>query len=385
MIGIEEARRLIGEKVSCGGIVPAALAESCGYVLAEDVLAEDFYPGADRAMMDGYVIGADEVAGRFPVVGEVAAGEVVEERLGKGEAMRIFTGALVPEGGGRVVMQEDCVRDGDFVEITEIPETEFIRKKGCEAVPGDCVLAAGTRIGGAEMAVLAQVGCVFPKVVEKPKVRHIATGNELVGPESKPDAGKIRDTNSTLMGGLLSGYGLEVDSTRVGDEPGVIEGDWDLLLISGGASVGDHDHGARVLREAGFEVHFDKVNLRPGKPLTFATRGRQVAFVIPGNPVSHYVCFHVAIRMAVELMCGLVPAWDFLDLEVRDEGVLNANFRDTFWPAEVVVDEGELAVRPLRWSTSGDTFSLAGVNGLVRFKDGEVLGSLLLDLPVGGA
>ena len=162
----------------------------------------------------------------------------------------------------------------------------------------------------------------------------------------------------------------------------------DLLLISGGASVGDYDFGARVLRELGFEIHFECLNLRPGKPLIFATRGQKAAFVIPGNPVSHFVCFHVAIRLALERLRGQQAAWAFIDLELGGAETLRGHPRETFCPATVVVREGRLVALPKRWSSSGDTFSLAGTNALVRLasscaaaEPGGRVKVLLLDVP----
>ena len=170
---------------------------------------------------------------------------------------------------------------------------------------------------------------------------------------------------------MLKGQGVALtDSTRVADDPSsltkIAEGDWDLLLVSGGASVGDYDFGAEALRRLGFTIHFDRVNLRPGKPLTFATRGTQAAFVIPGNPVSHFVCYHVAIRLAVELLAGLPESWNLLSLPIDGGEPVKPDSRETFWPAKVSVRDGGLVVAPVRWSTSGDTFSLAGTNALAR-------------------
>jgi molybdopterin molybdotransferase len=169
------------------------------------------------------------------------------------------------------------------------------------------------------------------------------------------------------------------------DDPSALralaESGCDLLLISGGASVGDHDHGAETLRQLGYTIHFDRVNLRPGKPLTFATRGDQAAFVIPGNPVSHFVCFHVAIRLALEIMCGLPAAWDFLEMEIEGAGTLRPNPRETFWPAGVAHRAGKPVAVPKSWSSSGDTFSLAGTNALIRISGEAPPRTLLLDLP----
>ena len=337
-------------------------------------------------MMDGYVVRADAAPGRFKIVAEIAAGEISTQPLKKGEAMRIFTGAILPPSGGRVVMQEECAKHGDSVTIQAFPEPLFIRPKASEAKSGNIVLKKGTRIAATEMAILAQVGCVTPSVIATPVVKHIATGDELVAPEEQPTPGKIRDTNSSLLAGLIAPFGISMESTRVADELKAMaestEGNWDLLLISGGASVGDHDHGADVLRAAGFTIHFDKVNLRPGKPLTFATRGNQIAFVIPGNPVSHFVCFHVAIRLAIELMCGQVLRWDFLlNLEITNPDLIKPNPRETFWPARVSASGGRLIVEALKWSTSGDTFSLTESNALIRIDTGGNHRTLLLDLP----
>jgi molybdopterin molybdotransferase len=391
MISLDEARRLIASHVKPGDAVATPLAGAWGGIL--DVVADALYPSADRSTMDGYVISGNESPGIFTVTGEIMAGAIPTQPLGKGEAMRIFTGALLPAGGGRVVMQEDVRREGDRIFVDALSENPFVRRMGSEAKPGDVVLPKGSRLGAAELAILAQVGAVSPVLVRRPIIRHIATGNELVAPMEIPGPAEIRDTNSSLLAGLFKDLGLELaDSRRVSDDPATITeiagSDWDLLLVSGGASVGDYDFGAEALRRLGFTIHFDRINLRPGKPLTFATRGRQVAFVIPGNPVSHFVCFHVAIRLAVEIMAGRANHWDFLPLDIDGGEPLRADPRETFWPARVRVAGGRLVVTPKRWSTSGDIFSLAGTNALARVNahspaNGRVE-TLLLDLPASG-
>jgi len=368
MISLTEARRIIAESVHPLAPLVVPLPDARGRVLAGEIRADAFYPSGDRATMDGYVLRHDASPGEFPVSGEIQAGAIPPRALEPGEAMRIFTGALIPQNGGRVIPQELAQRNGDRVAFETFPEPRFIRLRGSEAKPGDVILPAGARLGPAELAMLAQVGAVTPLVHGLPVIRHIATGGELVAPDQEPPEGKIRDTNSTLLAALLGIYG-GCRSSRCGDDPAALaeacSGACDLLLISGGASVGDYDFGAEALRRLGFTIHFDKVNLRPGKPLTFATRGRQLAFVIPGNPVSHFVCFHAAIRLAVELLTGITPAWDFLDLEIDDGEPLKPDSRETLWPARVHPRDGRLLATPLRWSTSGDTFSLAGANAII--------------------
>lgn len=376
MISLEAARAVIANAIEALGATTVPLAEARGRVLAEELVADGFYPSGNRAMMDGYVIRGEAEPGEFLVTGEIQAGALPGQALAAGEALRIFTGALVPEGGGRVIPQELVQRDGDRVTIAAFPENLFIRRKGSEAEPGAVILPAGTRLGATELAMLAQVGAVEPRVTRLPVIRHVATGEELVGPEEQPTESMIRDTNSTLLAALVADRGGAVmTSQRCGDDPAALAAfcaePCDLLLISGGASVGDYDFGQRVLRELGFTIHFDKVNLRPGKPLTFATRERQAAFVIPGNPVSHFVCFHVAIRLALELMAGGGSAWDWLELHMADGEALRPDPRETCWPARVEAEGGRLVVKPQRWSTSGDTYSLKRTNALVLVNAGS--------------
>lgn len=390
MISLLEARRLIVEAIAPSAVKTLPLAEVRGLVLAEDVKADAAYPSADRSMMDGYAMGEGDGA-EFHVVGEVRTGGVPGFALQPGECARIFTGAPVPKGAAFVAPQEDVERAGDVVKVVRRSPKNFIRRRGVEAELGDVVLARGSRLGAAELAILAQVGATQVPVHPPARVCHVATGDELVAPDAPLPPGKIRDTNSSLIAALVADAGATlVSQSRCGDDPARL-GEWvrasdgDVLLISGGASVGDYDFGARVLREAGFAIHFDKVSLKPGKPLTFATRGAQIAFVIPGNPVSHFVCFHVGIRLALELWQGVAPRWETVNVELEGSSALRGDPRETFWPARVSVRDGRFVAEPRQWSSSGDTFSLAGTNALLRVVSDVALGSmvpaLLLDVP----
>lgn len=391
MISLSEARQLITSLVKPRASVVLPLASVHGRVLAEDVKADGFYPAGDRSQMDGYVVAAEAGPGRFRLQGEIPAGVVPVESLAEGGCFRIFTGALLPPGGGRVVMQEDVTVDGEEIVIPEFKETLFVRKKGSEAVPGQVVLPSGSVLGGTELAILAQAGAVLPSVYPAPSVRHVATGNELVDPSEIPAPGMIRDTNTSLLRGLAAGLGIaRFQSSRVGDDLALLvkaaDVPDDLVLLSGGASVGAYDYGARALRALGYEIHFDRVNLRPGKPLTFATRGSQVAFVLPGNPVSHFVCWHLAVKLALERLNGQAASWPVAWLPLEDTGgMLAPDPRETWWPAAVSVKDGPLVVSPRRWSTSGNTFSLAGINALIQVNqdspaEGRAL-ALMLGVP----
>ncbi len=391
MIPLNKARDMVKAHVRPGLVASVDLVDAMGKVLASPILAKEFFPDGDRGTMDGYVVRAEQAPVVLKVVGEIRAGDVPERALRDGEAFRIFTGGLIPEGGRRVVPQEMVRREGDELHIESFSENPFIRPRGCEARPGDVVLRKGTRIGPAELAILAQVGAVRPEVVKPPVLLHLATGNELVAPECSPGPGQIRDSNSSLLRGLVNAMGLPFENSfRVNDDPEVMcklidASAFDLLLISGGASVGDYDFGAEVLVKLGFEIHFNQINLRPGKPLIFATRGPQVAFVIPGNPLSHFVTFHAVIRRAIGILSGMDRGWEWIDLEVVDEGRLKPNPRETLWPAQAFIEGGKLKVRPQMWSSSGDSFAIATTNALILVNaDSPSNGfaqTLLLDLP----
>ncbi len=390
MISLTEARRLIAAGIPPRPAVPMPLNAARGLVLAEPVLADAFYPSGDRSQMDGYAVRADAEPGAFRLVGEIAAGTLLDRALQPGECCRIFTGALLPPGAGRVVVQEDAEPSGDIIHLRKFGASSFVRKMGAEASPGQIVIPAGTRLGAAEMAILAQVGLTHPSVVPMPVVHHLATGGELVDPAEIPGPGCIRDTNSTLLRALASAAGITSFSTaRVPDDAArwlqAADSPADLLILSGGASVGDFDFGAHTLRELGYTIHFDKVNLRPGKPLTFATRGNQAAFVVPGNPVSHFVCWHTSLALAIDTAAGRRASWPTVWLALVGGAELAPDPRETWWPAQTALHDGILTVRPLPWSSSGNTFSLAAVNALVLVNPSSPCAgkglTLLLDCP----
>lgn len=394
VISIEEARDIVAAKVQClSATEPIELPAAHRRVLRQDVAARGYFPAADVSMMDGFAVRADDASERRRIVGEVRAGFAFDGIVSDGECVRIFTGAPLPEGADAVIPQEDTTVDADFMIVVQRPPKRWVRRRGSEGRPGQVIAPAHLRLGGVEIAALAQAGCVRPQTSTPLRVAQIATGDEIVDAMTEPPPGKIRDTNSLLLRGLLEEFGADYSTQRCGDVladlvTSIQSKDASLILISGGASVGAYDFGARALRECGFTIHFDKVNLRPGKPLNFATREEQVAFVIPGNPVSHFVCFQTVIRLAVERLAGLEPAWSFIEMTLGGSESLPSDARETFWPARGVVRDGRLVAEPKQWSSSGDTFSLVGTNALVRLpragepiSPGAKVPTLLLDVP----
>jgi molybdopterin molybdotransferase len=396
MMTLVNARALIAEKISPLGAVSTPLARAAGRVLRQDALAKDDIPGFDRSAMDGYAIAADDPSERFAVVAEIQPGTPAKRKIRKGECARIFTGAVIPAGASQVLMQENVRVENGYMAPMERTGPRHIRQRGEDARKGDRLLKSGTRLAAGDMALLAGLGMTTVKVSPPVRVAHFATGNELVAPGEKLRPGQIRDSNSTLVAALIAEFGGEiVKQERVADDfdlllkkARALKNSCDILLMSGGASVGDYDFGKKLLTALDFKIHFSSINLRPGKPLIFATRGKQAAFVIPGNPVSHLVTLQVAVRLAFERQAGAEGSWPLAKVWLAEAFDCRPAGRETFWPARLEVENGELVARALRWQSSGDVTGLAGVNALLQLdanakapRIGESVSVLMLDVP----
>ena len=379
MLSISEARALIAQTVHVLPPLRVPLAQAHGRTLRESLTADEDIPAFDRSAMDGYAIRADDPATEFRVVCEIPAGTVPTRAIGPGECARIFTGSPIPEGGTQVIVQEVAQRSGDTVTFSQRGKGINIRSRGEDAREGSVLIERGTQLGAVELSLCAQLGKCAPLIAPRPRILHIATGSELVAPDEIPEAGKIRDSNSTLIAALAAEAGAEIGHQfRVGDDPaqlvgavsGTDIGRWDMLLLSGGASVGDHDFGARTLRELGFSLHFTQLNLRPGKPLIFATRGRHLAFVIPGNPLSHLVCWHLVIRAALDMLAIGAIEFALVEAPLAGDVALKGNPRETWWPARIAWENGGAKFLPLKWQSSGDLTGIIGLDVLIRVPAG---------------
>lgn len=351
------------------------LAQALDRVLREPARADLDSPPFDASAMDGYALRASDAAQPLRLLGESAAGASFPGAVGPGECVRIFTGAPVPAGADCVVKQEDTIRDGPNVRITNIPQSgHCIRRRAENCRAGDILVAAGTRLGPPELAALASAGVTQPLVTRRPRVAHVVTGDELVPPDRTPTGAQIRDSNSALIAALVARHGGELAAhAHLRDDPAAAQAtlaalpDHDVLLISGGASVGDHDFSRPALTALGYTLHFQQINLRPGKPLVFASKGARLAFALPGNPVSHWVTFHLFVAPLLQkLATGLDAA------PPRRRGHLAPggprplpDTRQTIWPARAAVVDGEPQVTLLTLASSGDSSRLVGANALV--------------------
>lgn len=349
------------------------LAAAAGRVLREPVTAPEDQPPFDRAAIDGYVAALDVPAGAtVRLVGDIPMGDLAPAAPPPGAALRLFTGSAVPAGPVGLVMHEDTTADpaAGTVTLRVAPSAAFIRRRASQARADDLLLAPGTMLHAGALALLASVGLVTPLVARRARVAHLVTGGELIAPEAPAQSGRIRDSNSTLVAALLADASAElVAHARAGEGyeataaacAGLLEAAPDLLLVSGGSSGGAHDHTARLLVAHGFTLVVEQVASRPGKPLIVGVRGAQIAFGLPGNPLSHFVCFHLFVARVLARLAGAAPA-PLLRLPLAPGAALRPHPRETWWPATRVAK----GYSPLPWADSSDLTALVRTHALLR-------------------
>jgi molybdopterin molybdotransferase len=294
------------------------LLEALGRVLAEPVVADRDFPPFPRTTRDGYALQASDlktVPARFRVVGQVKAGGSYEKAVDSGQAVEIMTGAPVPQGADAVVMVEYTKRNTEQLEVLRtVTEGENIVPRGSEALAGQEILSPGTRMGPAQIAVAAAVGKTTLSAYKRPKVAILATGDELVDLAAKPAAHQIRNTNSYSLAAQVIISGGEPFRLPVApdDKPALAkliqEGlSSDLLLLSGGVSMGKFDLVEEVLTESGAKFFFTGAQIQPGRPVVFGEVRSAPFFGLPGNPVSTMVTFDLFVRPLLQALGGALP------------------------------------------------------------------------------
>jgi molybdopterin molybdotransferase len=380
MITIEQASALIFSHLPEGKKEEVRLRDAAGRVLAQSVVAGADVPPFRRSAMDGYAVRAADVANapaRLRRVGESRAGVLPSRGVGSGEAMVIYTGAAVPDGADAVQMVEETRRLEDLDEVLILKPVhtgENIAPVGNEARAGETILELGRVIGPRELAVLATFGCSRVSVWTRPSVALLATGDELVEVDQTPAAGQIRNSNVWSLTGQLRGLGIHPDYLGIArDDAGhlrklISEGlRRDVLILTGGVSMGEYDLVKGVLDELGVQIHFTRVAMKPGKPTVFATRDRQLVFGLPGNPVSTFVAFENFVRPAVGRICGIARPELPRILGTLMREMKQSPGRTAFLPASVSISGGRWEVEPLRWRGSGDIIGFSHGNAAVIF------------------
>jgi molybdopterin molybdotransferase len=380
MIDISEALNLVLSNLPEGRTESIRFDASFGYVLAEDLAATSNLPPFRRSSKDGYAVRASdvqEVPVDLKIVGENRAGDKSATALHKGEAIAIMTGAVVPEGADAVQMIENTEKSADGSRVTikaSVKPGQDIAPIGADAKLGKIVIEAGRLIGPAEIAVMASFGYCRVKVWRKPSVAILATGNELVGVDETPAEMQIRNSNTYSISSQLSRMGWkatqlgiardEMEDLREKIKLGLKK---DVLIITGGVSMGKYDLVKDVFRDLGLEVLFSKVAMKPGKPTVFARLGDKLIFGLPGNPVSSFMAFENFVRPALAKLAGHhQPGLLKIRAELQRE-LKQTPGRTSFLPAWTTWSDDKWRVEPLKWKGSPDIFRFSRANAAIIF------------------
>jgi molybdopterin molybdotransferase len=382
MLRFEEARQLVIEqaekRAGARGRKTASRSvwDGLGYILAQEVRTDREYPPFDRSTRDGYAVRAGEAAAgaKLRCVGEIKAGDTVSAVLAAGTCVQIMTGAAVPAGADAVVMIEFTKRSGDEVSFERVTKAgQNIVPRGSEARAGELALRAGTRLGFAELAIAAQVGAADLLCFRKPRVAILSTGDEVVPIMDAPGPFHIRNSNTVSLAAQVQLAGGEpvplvnaldrVDDLSAKIEQGLRE---DILVLSGGVSMGKYDLVEGVLKGMGAEFYFDAVAIRPGKPAVFGRCRDTLVFGLPGNPVSTMVTFQLFVTPAIDLLGGAeARALPLLEATLG-EALREKTGLTHFLPARVEWDaKGVPQVKALVWQGSGDIAALSRANCFV--------------------
>ncbi|RKY20971.1 MAG: molybdopterin molybdenumtransferase MoeA [Planctomycetota bacterium] len=378
MISIQEARALVLARalpLEASESVPVALAS--GRRLAQDVTSDGELPPFDRVMMDGYAVRAAELHEgiELPVDGEVAAGDDGQRPLAPGTVRSIMTGAPLPPGADAVVQVEWTEASGSRVSIQRLVRPgQNVAPRGQDLAAGQVVARAGEQVTPLSLSLLIASGAGEVVVRRRPRLALLTSGDELVPPGAPVRRGQIRESNGPALAALLAASGAEVDDLGIApDDRQVLEqrveraAQGDVVVLTGGSSVGRYDYSAEVAEALGFERIFDRVAVKPGKPTLFYARGQTLLFCLPGNPVAALMTGRVLVAPALAALGGeAVPDWPGLRLPLA-QAMRRHAARDLLVPVSLV--DGQLQFEG--WHGSGDLTCMAGADAFAHLERGE--------------
>jgi molybdopterin molybdotransferase len=376
MISVEEARGLILNAVRPTPAEVVALAEAWNRVTAADVAARLTQPPVDVSAMDGYALRAADgvLHADLQVIGAAPAGHPFDGRVGPQQAVRLFTGSVVPDGADAILLQEDATRDGDRVRVNEaVAAGRHIRRKGQDFAAGDVVIPAGRRLTARDVGLAAAANFPWLSVHRHPRVAILATGDEIAMPGEPIPPGGIVSSNSHALAALVrAAGGVPMILPVAGDEQSAIAAvadsiqGMDLLVTTGGASVGDHDLVIESLKARGMTLDFWQIAMRPGKPLLFGQLGPTPVIGLPGNPVSAIVCAILFLLPAVARLSGLPAAPPPVSPAVLGAPVKQNDRRADHMRATIRVDQaGRIVATPFPVQDSAMLRRLALADALV--------------------
>lgn len=385
MITVSLARKIVSRETKPLGAERIGLADAVGRVLAEDIVADSDMPPFDRSQMDGYAVKAADTQSvplKLAIVGESAAGRGWRKVLNHGEAVRIMTGARLPEGADAVQKIELTAEADGIVTINEPTSAgRYIVFKGKEVKKGTKVLSTGEILTANNISIPAAFGYSKVKVAKRPRVAILSTGSEIVDVGKKPKQDQIRNSNSIMLKSLCEQTGaaavifpiISDDLTHLKAQIKKAAGSSDILITTGGVSVGKYDLTKLALKELGAEIFFERVRLKPGKPTVFARLKKTLVFGLPGNPVSAAVTYYLFVRKAILHMQGAAQTDLFGGTAKVSKPVRAPKEREAYLPAILVSEpDGKLTAEALEWHGSSDFIGFADSDALISIPRGVV-------------
>lgn len=372
MIPFEEAYGIVMNAARRLPVEETPLAQARHRILAEEVLADMHMPPFAKSMMDGYACRRQDLANSLTLVETIPAGYEPRQTLGENQCAHIMTGAMAPPGADCVFMVEDSERDGETVRFTGEKTNDNIAGLGEDVRKGDLLIAPGHRIEPPDIAVLAAMGYTHPRVSCMPRVGIVATGDELVEPGDTPSLSQIRNSNAAQLCAQVEAVGASATYEGIArdDEKSLnaiitraITNN-DVVLLSGGVSMGKFDLVPGILEQNGIKIQFDKVAVQPGKPTVFGSSDTAFCFGLPGNPVSTFVVFEILVKPFLLRMMG----HDYRPPTVRmplAKTVTRRVAQRLFWAPVEITEDGEVA--RIEYHGSAHINALCGAQGLMPF------------------
>lgn len=376
MLALEKASQTVLSSARLLGSESVEMGCATNRILAEDVVSDVDMPPFDRSAMDGYACRRADLTNELSVIETIPAGYVPRETIGANQCAKIMTGAMVPQGADCVVMVEQTEMSApSAIRFAGKRTMDNIRPQGEDVKAGEVVLRRGTRIRPQHIAVMAAVGCTSPRVFQKPKVGVISTGDELIVADGRPGRSQIRESNGHQLcaqieqiGGVANNYGIVADCRH--DIDGALRkaiSKNNVVLLSGGVSVGDYDYVPEVMNQIGVDVLFHEIAVKPGKPTLFGVRDDAYCFGLPGNPVASFVVFELLVKPFLYRLMGHdyrpPRACMALAADVRRRKAE----RQSWIPVAITED---LTAEPLEYHGSADIGALAEADGLISLDMG---------------
>jgi molybdopterin molybdotransferase len=382
VITVAQALEIIARETAPGPAEKISIAEGCGRVLAQDVVADVDWPPFETSAMDGYAVRLGDIQVGRPLAERataVMAGDPPPPPMRGAEAVRIMTGAPLPSGTEAIIPVEESRPENGEVVFRAVPAAgAHIRRRGESVAAGSTLLRRGRRMTPADVALAAMAGADPVSVYPRPSILIAATGNELVAPSERPRPGQLRDSNGPMLFSLCRSRGWPAAlAGRVADDSGAVEklfqsapGQCRFLVTSGGVSAGELDLLPEVAHKCGYEILFHGVAVQPGKPIAFGKKGDAFWFGLPGNPVSSSVAFHVFVQTALDRIEGFTPPGAPRLTARAGRKLRAAGSREAYRDAVLRTERGTLFVDPVTTRGSHDIAAHARANVLIRIPPG---------------